>query len=103
MTGNPCCYCRQPMHPKRPGDYHRMDAATRDHILPKVRGGTLAAENVRVCCQRCNELRGLLGYSTVALLCFLSCLPEPSTTSVKRLLKTWPIPRDGVATEDAAA
>ena len=87
--GFTCCYCARAMCAKRPGDYHRPDAATRDHILPKALGGTLAADNVRICCQRCNELRAKLGDCTGAILCFLACMPEPSTTSLKRVARVW--------------
>lgn len=89
MSAFCCPYCGRAMVPKRPGDWHRPDAATRDHILPKALGGTLATGNVRVCCQRCNELRGALGHCAGALACFLAVLPDPSTTSVRRAGRAW--------------
>lgn len=89
MSAFLCPYCGRPMVPKRPGDWHRPDAATRDHILPKALGGMRGTDNTRICCQRCNELRGALGHCAGALACFLSVLPEPSTTSVRRAGRVW--------------
>lgn len=89
MSAFACVYCGRSMVPKLPGDWHRPDAATRDHVLPRERGGTRATDNIRICCQRCNELRGALDGCTGALACFLAVLPEPSTTSVRRTGRAW--------------
>lgn len=73
----------------------KPDAASRDHILPRewgrpVQGGPGRTNNIRICCRRCNELRGALGHCTGALLLFLSMLPpELSKTSVRRMGKSW--------------
>lgn len=35
-----------------------FDILTRDHIIPRSKGGTLARDNVRVLCRTCNNERG---------------------------------------------
>ena len=39
-------------------DMHSDLAATRDHLVPKSRGGALLPRNLVLACRRCNELRG---------------------------------------------
>lgn len=51
--GLPCPYCRQGMRPGR-GPFGRQ-APTRDHVIPKRGGGTLAQSNVLIVCRACNE------------------------------------------------
>lgn len=41
-----CLYC---------GDQHRAQALTRDHVLPRSRGGTDSWNNVATACKRCNQ------------------------------------------------
>ena len=45
--GKPCAYCGDP-----------MAAPTRDHILPRSKGGTLAPHNKALACDRCNTDKG---------------------------------------------
>lgn len=45
--GQPCPYCRDP-----------MAAPTRDHILPRCRGGTLDGQNKALVCDPCNQDKG---------------------------------------------
>lgn len=91
MSASPCCYCGRMMSAARPKPRNlpRMSLATRDHVLPRVRGGTFAADNIRICCWRCNELRGALGHCTGALACFLACLPKLKTPEIQELARVW--------------
>lgn len=79
MSAFGCPYCGVPMVRHCPASWNRSHVAIRDMILPKSRGGTLATGNIRICCQRCRELRGALGHCAGALACLLAVLPEPST------------------------
>ena len=45
--GKPCLYCAKP-----------MAVPTRDHIKPRVRGGTLEGSNKALACDRCNRDKG---------------------------------------------
>lgn len=47
--GRSCFYCQ---------DVLELDAITMDHIIPKTRGGSGEAHNLRVCCQPCNSAKG---------------------------------------------
>lgn len=52
-SGFKCTYCRVKI-------YHDLHArhpqrATVDHIVPRSRGGSDAAENLCACCYRCNQ------------------------------------------------
>lgn len=55
-----CYYCGRRLfcwtcEPRRPAE----DApATRDHVLPRSRGGNGALENLVACCQSCNQSKG---------------------------------------------
>lgn len=89
-----CCYCGRPFRPLRATGRAgcKPDAASRDHILPKSRGGApryMDVSNIRICCRRCNELRGGMGHCTGALLIFLGLLPEPTADSVRTLGRVW--------------
>jgi len=44
-----CLYC---------GEYFAADRLTRDHILPRYRGGEDSWENVVAACRRCNQRKG---------------------------------------------
>lgn len=44
-----CHYCREQMPAHK---------ATLDHAIPRSRGGTYATENLRPCCERCNQAKG---------------------------------------------
>jgi hypothetical protein len=60
-----CPYCGRLMQGHRHGP-------TRDRVMPGAWGGTYRADNIRVCCRRCNELRGACGHCVGALACVLS-------------------------------
>ena len=45
--GKPCAYCEKP-----------MAVPTRDHVLPRVHGGTLDGPNKVLACYRCNQDKG---------------------------------------------
>ena len=52
--GKRCHYCdRKLAKPREPRQKIRSDHATRDHVQPKSRGGTLVVP----CCQACNDLK----------------------------------------------
>lgn len=46
-----CCYCLK--------EFPIADA-TRDHKIPKSRGGKTTPENIVVCCEKCNSQKGAL-------------------------------------------
>lgn len=45
--GGLCCYCRQPAKP-----------LTRDHVIPRVHGGTDDIDNLVPACRSCNSRKG---------------------------------------------
>ena len=49
-----CWYCAEPMHQSQ----GRGHSTTRDHLLPKSRGGANARSNIVGACGRCNALKG---------------------------------------------
>lgn len=67
-----CPYCRRPMIKSkgRPNETHRF--ATRDHIMPQEWGGDNAKDNIRPCCQKCNQLRAACGHCVGAMACVLT-------------------------------
>lgn len=51
LEANPlCAYCRMPL----------SFAVSLDHRQPLARGGKHALDNLAVCCERCNRLKGML-------------------------------------------
>jgi hypothetical protein len=74
-----CHYCRMPF---------ALDQLRFDHGKPIARGGRHAVDNLVVCCDKCNRLKGLLtGFEYAALLSFLSDLhPAARQDLEKRLL-----------------
>jgi len=46
-----CPYCLKPMSPKE---------MTRDHVIPKSRGGKTEESNIIIVCKRCNQEKGAL-------------------------------------------
>lgn len=55
FVGKPCPYCGVPM------SYRRFDDnPTRDHKIPKSRGGAMLRNNIHVCCRACNSDKGNL-------------------------------------------
>jgi hypothetical protein len=46
--GGKCAYCGQPVPP---------DEATRDHVVPRCRGGQDTWENLVLACRRCNHVK----------------------------------------------
>ncbi len=52
-----CHWCRRPMFLAPPGvDSTRPDLATREHLVPRSRGGG-EGENVVLACKKCNNER----------------------------------------------
>lgn len=54
-----CPICSVPMI--RKGADWESRGRTRDHILPRCRGGSHRPENIRIICRRCNETLGAFG------------------------------------------
>lgn len=56
VVGRPCHWCKRPMTSRRLsyGTGIRSDAATRDHVIPKSKGGKTKVW----ACFRCNNLKG---------------------------------------------
>lgn len=48
-----CHYCKCSLNDK---------SATLDHIIPKAKGGTMAYENVVLCCEPCNKRKADMSY-----------------------------------------
>ena len=61
--GHQCAYCFEPM-PK--------GSATADHVIPRVKGGATARENIKACCGRCNRAKGRMSSKA-----FLSMINDP--------------------------
>lgn len=51
----PCAYCDRPMDMTGAQNWA---ARTRDHIVPKLLGGTRHPLNLVDCCKECNHLKG---------------------------------------------
>jgi 5-methylcytosine-specific restriction endonuclease McrA len=45
-----CCYCGK--------QYGSKSRRTIDHIVPKVKEGTIASNNILICCEKCNVSKG---------------------------------------------
>jgi 5-methylcytosine-specific restriction endonuclease McrA len=56
--GEPCSYCGVTMNCD--GGWLGPQAPSKDHRVPRVRGGPDTRENMIVCCRRCNEDKGAL-------------------------------------------
>jgi hypothetical protein len=73
-----CHYCRLPF---------ALDQLRFDHDKPIARGGRHAVDNLVVCCERCNLLKGLLtGFEFAFLLTFLSGLHPAARQDLERRL-----------------
>lgn len=68
-THQVCPFCQRHMIHGRTSPVQKARQATIDHILPRSRGGTHDAENLRWCCQNCNVALGHLGGCAGALAC----------------------------------
>ena len=55
-----CVYCNRPLifESSRKNEPIHDLSATKDHIIPKSRGGKDTIENLSVCCRRCNIIKG---------------------------------------------
>lgn len=55
-----CFYCDRMtvLPPRRPGSRLTKTAATRDHIIPKIAGGSDQISNLVLACNECNNERG---------------------------------------------
>src|SRR5262249_22995756 len=56
--GKPCPSCGVAMSDINGPNDHR--APSRDHRIPKSRGGRNRADNIEICCRRCNGQKGNL-------------------------------------------
>jgi hypothetical protein len=73
-----CHYCRMPF---------ALDQLRFDHRNPIARGGKHGVDNLVVCCERCNSLKGLLtGFEYAFLLNFLSGLHPAARQDLERRL-----------------
>ena len=64
MTTKPCFYCGIPTYKHKPKKGHPQPHCkrSRDHLIPKVRGGKSVPENIVISCERCNQDKGQLTY-----------------------------------------
>lgn len=78
LADNPLCdYCNAPL----------SFAASLDHRTPLARGGRHALDNLAVCCQRCNSVKGVLTEGEFRELLTLLALWQPAArTDVERRL-----------------
>lgn len=58
FLGRHCPYCGVTMNRDR--GWNSSQEPSRDHRVPRSRGGSDAPENIIVCCRRCNEEKGSL-------------------------------------------
>ena len=58
VRGKFCSYCSQPM--SRDNGFNSSRAPSRDHIIPRCRGGKDVLENITLACRGCNEKKGAL-------------------------------------------
>ena len=60
--GSLCYYCFNPLTPSyiRRGSVRPPTASTRDHLVPKCRGGSYIPDNIVQACAGCNEEKGQL-------------------------------------------
>jgi len=49
LKNDVCCYCERPFTDK--------NFATKEHIVPKSKGGTDRLSNLKPCCFECNQLK----------------------------------------------
>lgn len=52
-----CAYCGTKCHRPRGKGRKSLTMATLDHVVPRVLGGSNAADNLVVACNRCNALK----------------------------------------------
>lgn len=57
-VGSPCPYCGVTMNRDR--GWNGPEAPSRDHRIPRARGGLNVVQNIIICCRRCNEDKGCL-------------------------------------------
>lgn len=53
-----CCYCREKLTRLKEGGDRNEFVATYEHVIPRSKNGDNSKENLKLCCQRCNNLRG---------------------------------------------
>ena len=66
-TDGRCCYCGEQTiryYIGKKGKYNNPLRATVEHLKTRASGGTDATNNLIICCNRCNGLRGQLKIKT---------------------------------------
>jgi len=62
VAQKPCCFCKRLM--LRPGSEEAENnpglTCSEEHYVPKCRGGSNDAHNIKYSCYRCNQLKGAL-------------------------------------------
>ena len=53
-----CCWCGCQMKLPVVGEKPEPNTATREHMIPKLFGGTHSKANIRAACRKCNNERG---------------------------------------------
>lgn len=72
QLGKPCPYCGVTMN--RDKGWNSPDAPSRDHKIPRSRGGNNLPNNIVICCRSCNEDKGSLDAEEyMAVLTGLAC------------------------------
>ena len=73
LPNDRCCYCNRP--------FDKKNKATKEHILPKSKGGDNTLKNLMPCCFECNNIRSDLTYKEFkAVIRMLKRLMKKSVT-----------------------
>ena len=89
-----CPCCSMPMTTRKSRN-PPPEKATRDHILPRARGGELLSlavpgvRNIRIICKRCNERRGLADHCWALVMCAKAIREKQRHGTVEGLLQRW--------------
>ena len=86
-----CPYCARKMKQRIKGTPLHITSATRDHILPRCRGGSDETDNLRTVCSECNQNRALAGHCIGALACARARASR--TTGLRKVLRKWQLGR----------
>lgn len=77
-----CCYC----HHEMTLDFNMMSSATRDHVVPKSKGGKGNRHNIVCACLRCNQIKGSKNISQFLLEDRPHNFPPPQRVPFKKHL-----------------
>lgn len=75
--GSICYYCCNPLTPSyiKRGSIRPPTASTRDHLVPKCRGGSYIPDNIVQACAGCNEEKGQLTSEEYLIVLYFRTMP----------------------------